>query len=116
MNPPPRRSLFLRLLAGFMGVMFGVWLLLSLLNAHEALTDGQRALENDLGTVARQGLLVMQALAGHPERMRAMAEQMERLENARSALVIGVMAPPLHLQVWQDGRAAARRRRPRHRR
>lgn len=98
-----RRSLFFRLLAGFMSVMFGVWLLLGLMNAYEALTTGKKAVENDIKTVARQSLLVMQALATQPGELKRLAAQLEHLENARTALVIGTMSPPLHLQVWKDG-------------
>ncbi len=97
------RSLFLRLVLGFMAVMFGVWSCLMGAVIYEAMGRGVDTEQAEIDNVARQTLVVMQALRGQTGTMRHVAAQLEQSENARRVNKEGQLYRPLHLQVWQDG-------------
>ncbi|HYD58758.1 MAG TPA: ATP-binding protein [Noviherbaspirillum sp.] len=97
------RSLFLRLVAGFMLVMFGVWTCLVGAVIYEALNQSTRIEEVALDASAQQAMLLMQALSDRPDAMAAAVAQFEQAENRRRVSNDGEFARPLHVQAWKDG-------------
>ena len=97
------RSLFLRLVAGFMLVMFGVWTCLVGAVIYEALNQSTRIEEAVLDASAHQAMLLMQALSDRPAAMAVAVAQFEQAENRRRSSSDGEFARPLRVQAWKDG-------------
>ncbi len=97
------RSLFLRLVAGFMLVMFGVWTCLVGAVIYEALNQSARMEEVALDASAQQAMLLMQALSDQRAAMAVAVAQFELTENRRRVSYDGEFARTLHVQAWKDG-------------
>jgi signal transduction histidine kinase len=98
------RSLFRRLLLGFMAVMLLVWLANLGLDLYETRTTKQRDMQRELRASALRILVVMQTAGERPpEQIRPMVRKMEQLHYALYR-DLGWYVPALQTQVWKHGR------------
>ncbi|MRW91872.1 HAMP domain-containing protein [Duganella sp. FT80W] len=98
------RSLFRRLLLGFVSVMALVWLANLALDVYETRTAKRRDMQRELRASVLRILVVMQTMEGRqPEQIQPVVRQMEQLHYALYK-ELGWYTPALQTQVWRDGR------------
>jgi len=95
-----QRSLFRRLMLGFMGVMLLIWVGVVAWTLHELKADQARFAQMQLQTAARQVLVALRPLQGQPERMRAVAIELEQLQRELHG-GMSVLLSPYQIQLWQ---------------
>jgi two-component system sensor histidine kinase QseC len=99
----PDRSLFRRLLLGFMGVMLLVWLANLALDVYETRTTKRRDMQRELRASALRILVVMQTAGERPpQEIRPVVRKMEQLHYALYK-ELGWYTPALQTQVWKNG-------------
>ena len=97
------RSLFRRLLAGFIGVMLLVWLANLALDVYETRTNKRRDMQRELRASALRILVVMQTAGQRPpEELRPVVRKMEQLHYALYK-ELGWYTPALQTQIWRKG-------------
>ena len=97
------RSLFRRLLTGFIGVMLLVWLANLALDVYETRTSKRRDMQRELRASALRILVVMQTAGQRPpEELRPVVRKMEQLHYALYK-ELGWYAPALQTQIWRHG-------------
>ena len=97
------RSLFRRLLLGFVGVMLLVWLANLGLDVYETRTTKRRDMQRELRASALRILVVMQTAGERPpEQIRPVVRKMEQLHYALYK-ELGWYTPALQTQVWKSG-------------
>ncbi|MYM28377.1 two-component sensor histidine kinase [Duganella sp. CY15W] len=98
------RSLFRRLLFGFISVMAVVWLANLALDMYETRTAKRRDMQRELRASALRILVVMQTMDGRPEEeIQPVVHKMEALHYALYK-ELGWYIPALQTQVWRHGR------------
>src|SRR5471032_487339 len=97
------RSLFRRLLLGFMAVMLIIWLANLGLDMIETRTAKKRDMQRELRASALRILVVMQTIGDRPEQIAPMVRKMEKLHYALYS-ELGWYIPALQTQVWKDNR------------
>jgi two-component system sensor histidine kinase QseC len=98
------RSLFRRLLLGFVGVMLLVWLCNLALDVYETRTAKRRDMQRELRASALRILVVMQTIGDRPPlQMQPVVRKMEQLHYALYK-ELGWYTPALQTQVWQRGK------------
>lgn len=98
-----RPSLFRRMLLGFMGVVAGAWLGYLAWNMYDEKTVKIRGMQGELQRSAGRMLVVMDALSRHPEEIRPVIRQIEKLHYAFYD-ERGWYAPPIQTQIWKEGK------------
>ena len=99
-----QRSLFRRLLMGFISVMLLVWLANLALDVYETRTTKRRDMQRELRASALRILVLMQTAGERPpETLRPVLRKMEQLHYALYK-ELGWYTPALQTQVWQHGR------------
>lgn len=99
-----QRSLFRRLLMGFISVMLLVWLANLALDVYETRTSKRRDMQRELRASALRILVVMQTAGERPpESLRPVLRKMEQLHYALYQ-ELGWYIPALQTQVWQRGK------------
>ena len=97
------RSLFRRLLFGFIAVMVLVWLANLALDVYETRTAKRRDMQRELRASALRILVVMQAMGDHPPAdIQPAVSKMEQLHYALYR-ELGWYVPALQTQVWRRG-------------
>lgn len=94
------RSLFRRLLAGFMLVVIGIWLCNLGLDVYETRTNKKKDMQRELQATAKRMLVVLQMSEGNPGERKQALSQMEKLHYANYA-ELGWYAPALQTQIWK---------------
>jgi two-component system sensor histidine kinase QseC len=98
-----QRTLFRRLLMGFIGVMLLVWLANLALDVYETRTSKRRDMQRELRASALRILVVMQTAGQRPpEELRPLVRKMEQLHYALYK-ELGWYAPALQTQIWRHG-------------
>ena len=98
------RSLFRRLLFGFIAVMALIWLANLALDVYETRTTKRRDMQRELRASALRILVVMQTAGSRPpEQIKPAVRKMEQLHYALYK-ELGWYTPALQTQVWQHGR------------
>lgn len=100
----PRRSLRVRLLIGFAWPTALIWLLLAGWAIVDALHLGHDVLERELGSYARQVLVVAQTFHDQPERLTQVLRGVEAVSNAEERLGDLNSVDRTRIQVWLDER------------
>jgi len=95
-----RRSLFRRLLFGFIGVMLTIWLCALAWDVHETKTTSRVETVQEAKGLCRQILVFMRIIAERPQDMPRVIKGMDHV---RSALYQerGLYAERMQIQVWQ---------------
>ena len=97
------RSLFRRLLLGFISVMLLVWLANLALDVYETRTAKRRDMQRELRASALRILVVMQTIGERPtEQIKPVVHKMEQLHYALYK-ELGWYTPALQTQVWRHG-------------
>lgn len=97
------RSLFRRLLLGFISVMLLVWLANLALDVYETRTAKRRDMQRELRASALRILVVMQTIGERPpEQIQPVVRKMEGLHYALYK-ELGWYIPALQTQVWKRG-------------
>lgn len=97
------RSLFRRLLLGFMAVMLIIWLANLGLDMIETRTAKKRDMQRELRASALRILVVMQTIGDRPDQIAPMVRKMEKLHYALYS-ELGWYIPALQTQVWKGNR------------
>lgn len=103
-SAPSGRSLRVRLLAGFAWPTALIWLLLAGWAIVDALHLGHDVLEKELGSYARQVLVVAQTFRDQPERLAQALRGIEAVDNAEERLGELNSVDRTRIQVWLDDR------------
>ena len=96
------RSLFRRLMAGFMVVVMGIWLCNLALDVYETKTSKKKDMQRELQATAKRMLVVLQMSEGNPGERKQALRQMEKLHYANYA-ELGWYTPALQTQIWKNG-------------
>ncbi len=97
------RSLFKRLLFGFVTVMMLVWLANLALDVYETRTSKRRDMQRELRASALRIIVLMQTVGGRPpEQVKPLVRKMEQLHYALYK-ELGWYIPALQTQVWRHG-------------
>jgi two-component system sensor histidine kinase QseC len=103
MNNIQDRSLFRRLMAGFMLVVVGIWLCNLALDVYETKTAKRKDMQRELQATAKRMLVVLQTTDGKPDERKLALRQMEKLHYANYA-ELGWYTPALQTQIWKSGK------------
>jgi signal transduction histidine kinase len=96
------RSMFRRLLLGFMAVVLGLWLCNLGLDVYETKTAKKRDMQRELQATALRILVVMQTISDRPDEVQHVVRKMEKLHYALYSQ-LGWYVPALQTQVWKGG-------------
>jgi signal transduction histidine kinase len=97
------RSLFRRLLFGFIAVMLLIWLANLALDLYETRTTKRRDMQRELRASALRILVVMQTVGSRPpDQIKPVVHKMEQLHYALYK-ELGWYTPALQTQVWRNG-------------
>jgi two-component system sensor histidine kinase QseC len=97
------RSLFRRLLFGFIAVMMLIWLANLVLDVYETRTSKRRDMQRELRASALRILVVMQTMGERrPDEIKPAVHKMEQLHYALYK-ELGWYTPHLQTQVWRRG-------------
>jgi len=94
------RSLFRRMLMGFMAVVAGMWLGYLGWSLYDAKTVKVRSMQGDLKRSAQRVLIVMDALSERPREIPPVIKKIEKLHYAFYD-ERGWYSPPLQTQIWK---------------
>ena len=95
------RSLFRRMLFGFMAVVASIWLCYLAWDVIDAKTVKIKGMQGELQRTSQRILVTMQALSDRPEKIPAVVKEMEELHYAFYQKR-GWYVPPLQTQIWKD--------------
>ena len=96
------RSLFRRLMLGFMAVVAGIWLCNLALDVYETKTAKRKDMQRELQATAKRMLVVLQMSENNPGERKQALRQMEKLHYANYA-ELGWYTPALQTQIWKNG-------------
>ncbi|MQA18536.1 sensor histidine kinase [Rugamonas rivuli] len=97
------RSLFKRLLYGFISVMMLIWLANLALDVYETRTSKRRDMQRELRASALRIMVLMQTVGERPpEQIKPLVHKMEQLHYALYT-ELGWYIPALQTQVWRHG-------------
>jgi signal transduction histidine kinase len=94
------KSLFRRMLMGFMAVVAGMWLGYLGWSVYDAKTVKVLSMQGDLKRSAQRMLVIMDALAERPREIPPVVKKMEKLHYAFYE-ERGWYSPPLQTQIWK---------------